>query len=123
MKHLKQIKYLLAGGTVLAATGLFIEPQGLFNRPPDYTCQQIIQPKSLLSRRELSQLLAIPERNSKEKVKQLLQEPYCRLSSVEIRQGTVAQREAYPLEFDTSTWLILLYEGDEYAGYSFAFRR
>ncbi|NJP12002.1 MAG: hypothetical protein HC866_23115 [Leptolyngbyaceae cyanobacterium RU_5_1] len=30
---------------------------------------------------------------------------------------------AYPLAFDPQTWFIVLYEGDEYAGYSFSFRR
>jgi hypothetical protein len=48
--------------------------------------------------------------------------PYCRLSELEVRAGVRAQREAYPLAFDPQTWFVVLYEGDQYTGYSFSFR-
>jgi hypothetical protein len=44
------------------------------------------------------------------------------LASLQIRAGATSLREAYPLEFDPQTWLVLLYEGDQYTGYRFATR-
>jgi len=86
-------------------------------------CAEIVQPETVLSREQLSQLLTIPERDRKERVRAIISEPYCRLAQVEIRQGVVAEREVYPLAFDPQTWFVVLYEGKEYAGYSFVFRR
>lgn len=86
-------------------------------------CQEIIQAESVLSREELSNLLAIPERESREVVREAIAEPYCYLKDIEIRAGVPAQRAAYPLEFEPQTWFVVLYEGDEYAGYSFVFQR
>ncbi len=118
------MKYMLAGGSVVAAFGLLADPRGLLPTPaPAKTvCQEIVQSKSILSRDQLSRLLAIPERSSKVQIRQIMKEPYCQLPQVDVRSGVSARREAYPLAFDTQTWLIVLYEGDEYAGYDFSFR-
>ncbi|NER80505.1 MAG: hypothetical protein F6K42_13200 [Leptolyngbya sp. SIO1D8] len=86
-------------------------------------CQEKVQSQSVLSRAELSELLAVPERSSKEAVQQVIEAPYCVLSSIEVREGAIAERQAYPLEFDPQTWLVVLYEDGEYAGYDFSFRR
>jgi hypothetical protein len=48
-------------------------------------------------------------------------EPYCKLPTLNVRAGVEAEREAYPLEFDPATTLVILYENDEYAGYRFSF--
>jgi len=53
----------------------------------------------------------------------VIAEPYCTLSPVEVREGVTAQREAYPLEFNPETWFVVLYEGEEYAGFDFSFSR
>lgn len=82
-------------------------------------CQEVIQPNSVLSRQQLTQLIAVPERSPKAKIHEIIQEPYCLLPSLNIRAGVNAVREAYPLEFDPDTWIVVLYEGDEYAGYRF----
>lgn len=82
-------------------------------------CREVVQTQSLLSRETLGQLLALPERSTKAAVMEILPQPYCRLAAVRIRSGVVAEREAYPLAFDGQTWVIVLYEGDEYAGYAF----
>ena len=120
----------LLGGGMLAGLALLIDP-GWFSvvrsnlrlgGPVPEPCQERVQPESVLSRAELSQLLAIPERSPKSKVKAIVQEPYCKLATTEVRAGVEADREAYPLEFDLQVWLIVLYEGDEYAGYAFSFR-
>jgi hypothetical protein len=118
------VKYMLAGGSVIAALGLLIEPQSLLQKfaPSKDACQEVIQPKAVLSRDQLSQLLTVPERSSQEQIRQLMKEPYCRLPDVQVRAGVMARREVYPLAFDPQTWFVVLYEGGEYAGYSFSFR-
>jgi hypothetical protein len=83
------------------------------------TCEAIIRSDARIGRDQLAKLLTIPERDSKENVRKVVSEPYCRLPAIQIRSGVEAEREVYPLAFDPSTHLILLYEGDEYAGYRF----
>lgn len=118
------MKYMLAGGSVVAAFGLLADPRGLLPPPPPTktVCQEIVQSKAILSREQLSKLLAVPERSNKAQVRQIVKEPYCQLPATDVRAGISSRREAYPLAFDTQTWLVVLYEGDEYAGYSFSFR-
>lgn len=118
------VKYMLAGGSVVAALGLLADPSGLLPAPPPAraVCQEVVQPRAVLSRDQLSKLLTIPERAAKTQVRQVVKEPYCQLSDVEVRSNVSSRREAYPLEFDPQTWLVVMYEGDEYAGYSFSFR-
>ncbi|MBD2021775.1 hypothetical protein H6F43_16465 [Leptolyngbya sp. FACHB-36] len=123
--HNANLKYLLAGGSVVAAFGLLIDPRALL--PPTQpvaaeVCQEIVQRQARLSRSKLSRLLTVPERSNKAAVRQIVQTPYCTLPPLRVRSGPTAQREAYPLEFDPQTWLIVLYEDNEYAGYSFSFR-
>ena len=123
MRH-SGVKYMLAGGSVVAALGLLVDPRGLMPKaaPTQDVCQEVIQPKAILGREQLSQLLTIPEGSNKDQLRQFMQAPYCRLSQLEVRAGVTAQREAYPLAFDPQTWFVVLYEGDQYAGYSFSFR-
>jgi len=117
-------QYFLAGGSLLALVGLLADFRTSFEaRPVSNACQEVVQPQSVLSRDELSQLLAVPERDAKATVQAIVSDPYCRLAPVEIRQGVVAEREVYPLAFDPQTWFVLLYEGEEYAGYSFVFQK
>ena len=83
------------------------------------TCEGDITETARLSREQLLQLLAVPERDSKSRIRQIVQTPYCQLSSLQVRAGVDAVREAYPLAFDPETTLVILYENDEYAGYRF----
>jgi len=118
------LKYMLAGGAVVAAFGLLGDPRALLSNPAPVkdVCQEIVQSKATLSREELSRLLVVPERSNKSQIRQVVQEPYCKLAALSVRSGATAQREVYPLAFDNQTWLVVLYEGNEYAGYSFSFR-
>ncbi len=50
-----------------------------------------------------------------------LPEPYCQFP-VTGREGRRVVRDAYPLEFDPQTWLVIRYEEDTYVGYDFNFR-
>ncbi len=84
-------------------------------------CQGMVQASVSLSREQLTELLTIPERSPKATIRQQAPAPYCTLTDLEVRAGVTAQREAYPLAFDPDTWLVMLYEGDEYAGYAFRF--
>jgi hypothetical protein len=119
------VKYMLAGGSIVAAIGLLISPRGLLSSTASSgdICQAVVQPKAVLSREQLSRLLAVPERSRKDQVRQIVKDPYCTLPELQVRAGAMAQREAYPLAFDPQTWFVVLYEGEEYAGYSFSFRR
>jgi len=118
------VKYMLAGGSVVAALGLLVDPAKLLpgQYPVKDVCQEIVQPQAKLSRDALTRLLAIPERSHQNQVRQVVAQPYCNLKNLQLRVGATSRREAYPLEFDPSTWLVVLYEGEEYAGYSFSFR-
>ncbi|MBE9178811.1 hypothetical protein IQ268_09590 [Oculatella sp. LEGE 06141] len=115
---------MIAGGSMLAIVGLLVDLRTVFRpEPVADVCQTIVQRQSVLSRSELSRLLDIPERSSKATVQNVVSEPYCVLPSVEVRANVMAEREAYPLEFDPQTWFIILYENGEYAGYDFSFKR
>ena len=116
-------KPLLVGGFVVAVLSLLLDLHGVVKaKNHGEVCQEIVQSKATLSREQLAQLLTIPERDRKSKVQGILKTPYCKLPKLEVRAGVSAEREAYPLEFDPQTWLVILYEGDEYAGYRFSFR-
>ncbi|MEL6319108.1 MAG: hypothetical protein AAFQ57_00455 [Cyanobacteria bacterium J06626_14] len=117
------VSYLLAGGSLLAGLVVVGDVGSLLaSDPVSDVCQEVVQADATLSREELSQLISIPERQAKASVREVVSEPHCILPNVEIRKGAIAEREAYPLAFDPNTWVVLLYEGDEYAGYSFSFQ-
>lgn len=116
----------LAGSGVgmLAVAALVVSPRpGVESQRAATVCEQRVQSTAVLSRDQLSKLLSIPERSSREAVREVIDQPYCLLANVAVREGTPSEREAYPLEFDPQTWLIVLYEGEEYVGYDFSFRR
>lgn len=119
------LKLLLMGGLMLLTTGLILEKHRLLPqqqevaRPKD--CVGEIHEEVALSREQLAQFLTISERDSKAKVEEILRLPYCPLPNLQIRAGVAAERVVYPLAFDPKTWLVVLYEGDEYAGYQFRF--
>jgi hypothetical protein len=114
-------KQIVAGGSALLAIGLLMDfhvlPSFGIRRNGVEPCQQVVQSQSKLSREQLARLLSIPEGDRKQRVRDILKDPYCKLADLQIRAGANAQREAYPLEFDPQTWLVILYEGEQYAGY------
>lgn len=112
---------LLAGGLMVALIALMVDVQTRrfpSSNAADFSeCAGDIQGHVTLSEEHLANVLSISERDSKDKVRAILSEPYCVLPSVEVRSGVQADREVYPLAFDEHAWLVLLFEGDEYAGY------
>lgn len=84
-------------------------------------CSKVISDQAKLSREQLANLLTIPERDAKSRIRQIVSEPYCQLPTLKVRSGVDAEREAYPLAFDPGTTLVILYENNEYAGYRFSF--
>ena len=113
---------LLAGALVLL-TGNLLNPASLLSaRDPNAQCQGKVQSQSVISRDQLGQFLTVAERDRKAKVRQIVKAPYCTLPTIEVRPRVNAEREAYPLAFDPQTRLVILYEGDEYAGYAFDVR-
>lgn len=122
------IKSLVAGGVIIAAALVLVDVQNMRSwisrsqtKINDKACQEFVQTEATLSRQQLAELLTIPERDSKERVRQVVAEPYCTLEGLTVRAGVRAEREAYPLEFDPKTQLVILYEDNEYAGYRFNF--
>ncbi|MEM9806119.1 MAG: hypothetical protein AAF959_12635 [Cyanobacteria bacterium P01_D01_bin.56] len=119
-------RYFLAAGWGVAAIGLLLNvgtyPKADAASTDKDNCQKIVQSSAVLSRNQLSKILTVPERSNQQTVRDIVAEPYCQLPSLELRDGITATREAYPLAFDPSTWLVMLYEGDEYAGFSFSFQ-
>jgi hypothetical protein len=144
-----RLKLLLAGGLLLAAVGVGMgspdrlkalnpssqanlaapgspqvsaSPASPFPASAKDACQQVVKADAALSRDVLSKLLLVPERSPHNTARQILGEPYCLLPPLTVRAGSVSRREAYPLTFDTQAWLVVLYEGEEYAGYAFSLR-
>ncbi|MBF2034508.1 MAG: hypothetical protein IGR92_03270 [Leptolyngbyaceae cyanobacterium T60_A2020_046] len=121
-------KSLIAGGVVVVAAMVLLDFQNMRawwsrSQTPSaaQNCEAIVQTSATLSREQLAQLLTIPERDTKARVREIVAEPYCTLPQINVRSGVQAEREAYPLEFDPKTQLVILYENDEYAGYRFNF--
>ncbi|SRR5579883_2571832 len=119
-------KHLMAGGTVLLAFGLLLDvhslPSFFSSKTSGEPCQTVVQSQTKLSKQQVARLLTVPEGDKKQKVQEILKDPYCKLSDLQVRAGATAQREAYSLEFDSQAWLVILYEGDQYAGYRFNVR-
>lgn len=86
-------------------------------------CQEIISSQTVLSRQQLTQLLTVPERENRQAIETIAKDPYCTLTTMEVRAGIEAERTAYPLAFDPDTWLVVLYEDEEYTGYGFKLHR
>lgn len=134
---LSSIKPLLAFGLLFSLVGLAFDVKGIktllsdpvaFAQSSETTqaikhlkrdCVTEVVSEAQLSRKQLLEILAVPERDNKTRIRQIATEPYCQLSSINIRAGVEATREAYPLAFDPNTTLVILYENDEYAGYRF----
>jgi len=121
------LKPLIASALVLAAAAaVVLDVPALGSRlssaepaTPAVGCTAVVEPTARLSREQLAKLLTVPERDPKASITDIVAAPYCRLPEIEVRSGVVAVREVYPLAFDPSTRLVILYENDEYAGYRF----
>ncbi|MDX2232218.1 MAG: hypothetical protein NW220_21460 [Leptolyngbyaceae cyanobacterium bins.349] len=116
---------IIVGGCVLLGMGMMLDMYGLpsfgTRRSFAASCQGDTQPEAVLSKEQLAQLLSVPEGAQKQRIREIVKEPYCQLSDLQIRAGATAQREAYRLKFDEhDSWLVVLYEGEQYTGYRFA---
>lgn len=135
--HARNIKPLIACGLVIALISLMLDPnrvEALISNSLSFTgsenksiknfkdsCETDVVDSAKLSREQLLSLLAVPERESKARIREIVQVPYCQLPAINVRAGVDAQREAYPLAFDPDVALVILYENDEYAGYRFKY--
>jgi len=114
-------KGLAIASSTLMAGVIFLELNGVpsfgFWKRTGEPCQEMVQAKTLISKQQLAQLLTLPVGTPQAKIREVLNQPYCKLANLQIRTGATAVREAYPLDFDSQNWLIVLSEGDQYAGY------
>ena len=124
-KHFWHNRSLFITGWGLATLSLLFNIGSHFQASAADTqdhCQTMVQSSAVLSRGQLAKILTIPERANQQSVKDIVTEPYCQMTPIELRDGVSAKREAYPLAFAPSTWLVMLYEGEEYVGFSFSFQ-
>ncbi len=135
----RSIKPLLACGLIFSLVVLLLDINGIktllsnptaFMRGPvgnraieqlSADCTTDVVNTAQLSRQQLLEILSVPERDTKARIRQIAAEPYCQLPALSIRAGVQAEREAYPLAFDPNTTLVILYENEEYAGYRFKY--
>ncbi|BAU41846.1 hypothetical protein [Leptolyngbya sp. O-77] len=117
---------VLLGGMVIAMAGLLVDLRGMVSPVASSghheACQGTVNQQVALSREQLAQLLTVPERDSRDRITQIAGAPYCQLQNIQVRAGVAAERQVYPLAFDPQTRLVILYEGNEYAGYRFSFQ-
>ena len=117
------MSWVLAGGTVIVALLVLLDLREMVQprRPQKLainTCQEVISRDAELTKEQLAKFLTVPERDQKQRVQSIVQQPYCQLPKLEVRSGVEADREAYPIKDDRKVQLVILYEGDEYAGYT-----
>ena len=113
---------LISSGVLMLSSfslGLGLRFQAQAAAAKQYLCQDIIASQAVLSRQQLTQLLTIPERENRQAIEAIAKDPYCTLAAIEVRAGVMAERSVYPLAFAPNTWLIVLYEDEEYVGYGF----
>lgn len=121
------MRLFLLGGALAVIAGLTMDiretiaANGVNRRPEN--CTGTVNPDAVISRDQLATFLTISERGAKATVQDVLQVPYCQLPALEVRAGVPAERAVYRLAFDPQTWLVVLFEGDEYAGYQFRISR
>lgn len=123
--HIFNPKHLMAFGAMLVAFAVLTDLPGLSflsKKELGDSCKAVVQPNAEISREQLAKLMTVPEGAPKANVQAILKEPYCKLPKVEIRAGAPSERDAYPLAFDQPTQLVVLYEGEQYAGYRFKLR-
>lgn len=125
-QHSFGIRLFLLGGALAVIAGLTVDTQKMLalnqTRRPE-NCVGQVNPNATVSRDQLAMFLTVSERDTRTKVQDILQMPYCELASLEVRAGVPAERSVYRMAFDPQTWLVVLYEGEEYAGYQFQVRR
>ncbi|MBE9064807.1 hypothetical protein [cf. Phormidesmis sp. LEGE 11477] len=125
-------KALLASGAAATLMVAIVLPDRVSSEAiAQSNCQQVIQSGAEMSRDEISALLSVPVGATKQSVRQAVLEPYCTLpletpteeKSGDTASSKITEREAYPLAFDPSVWIVLNYESETYAGYDFVFRQ
>ena len=127
-------KAILASGSIAALALLVILPGGVGSQSvPQTDCLEVVRSGAEMSRRQLSQLIAMPAGSSQEAVRQVTDVPYCVLpagtageKAAPKADDPIAQagrREAYPLAFDLDTWVVVAYEANSYVGYDFVFKQ
>lgn len=79
-------------------------------------CIGTVNPTVRISRATLAWLITVPVGSAQREVMGQLGAPYCLFSDVD---GFI--RVAYPCEWDPSTWILIVFQKQQYAGYDFNF--
>jgi hypothetical protein len=113
---------ILLGGLLLATADRWSDSSASPQSAPVSVhpqCDRPVPRDIALSEEQILALLTVPERQVAQDVQQLLGDPHCTLPSLQLRAGVTAERSLYALAVSPQTWLVVLYEEDEYAGYAF----
>ena len=132
---LHRYKALWASGAItLLALAIVLPTQVSSQAIAEASCEQVVKSGAEISRGQLSNLLAVPAGSSRETVLRAVAEPYCTLPLAPTTASAspdenepksdllLTSREAYPLAFDRSAWIVLNYGSDGYQGYDFLFK-
>ena len=118
-------KQLLAGAAALLALGLFVDLRTFPSwgtKPGADLCPSSASSQGKLTEQQVAKLLTVAEGDQRTRIRDIAREPACKLPSLQVRAGSIADREVYGLKFDPQTSIVVLYEGDQYAGYKFRLR-
>lgn len=80
----------------------------------DLQCTAKASTSQLLTASQLTELTQTREGTAKKTVQSRLPKAYCQLSNLSVRAGAVAQREVFQLS--SSSWMVVMYEGDRFMG-------
>ena len=114
------LKHGLLVAIALLAGAAFAELPGLSGSTPaaaqpSLSCQAPpTMPVQSLTPAQLQRLKTTPQGTAKQTLQATLPKVYCQLPAVSLRAGTIAQRDVF--QINASTWLIVMYEGDRFAG-------
>jgi len=80
------------------------------------TCAEVGSSAARISRADLAWLLEVPVGSDWAAVMKRLGTPYCFLHN-----GNDLSKVAYPSAWEPSTWIVVIYQGNQYAGYDLSY--
>lgn len=119
---------LLASVAGILAIGIFFQAMGLpslGSKDGGLECQGTVRSERTLAENDIARLISFKTGDAKETVRKSLKEPYCVLPKISIRTGTLSERDVYRVDPDalerstSQTFIVVLYEGNQYQGYRF----
>lgn len=91
--------------------------------PQSYKLEQVIAVNARMGRDGLQAVKTLPSKSGKQQVFQALGQPMGKLSNLSTKETGVLEQFTYPLAFEPSVQIVLLFKADtgQFVGYRFAF--